>query len=209
MKKSFLSLLVLVLIFALSLSSCAGKSKSLEKCGNDVISLMDDMLRSDEYAENFGVANEHKEIVEKLRSGDYSSASAIYELSIPEESLTHGDFDFDDYSGDLKEHMRVSLYSSFVSQLNAKEGGSTQVVATSIFAASKSYVCKSLEDIAVYLYVFENGYPIVVVFTPGESGAIRAYGNFLLNEGVNTDDAEQIEESFSELGIRKVKAKKI
>lgn len=209
MKKTILSFTILLLVLALSLSSCAGKSMSLEECGNDVVSLMDDMLQSEEYAKSLAIANEHNEIVEKLRSGDYSSAAAIYELSIPEESLLHSDIDLDDFSGDLKEQMRFSLYSSFVTQLNAKEGGSSRVVASSIFSASKSFVSKGLDDIAVYLYVFENGYPIVVVFTPGESGAIRAHGNSLINDGIKTENSEQIEESLSKLGIRKVNAKKI
>ena len=235
MKKVFLLLTVLVLALALMLSSCSctgGKKdenaqkeqtkqteqneqneekneKTLEDFGAKIVSLMNDMITSESYANLYGLPSEYDATVEKLRGADYSSPSAIYRVSIPEESLTAAGIDLEKFSGDLKAYLENTLYTSFVSQINSKMGGISSVVVSSAYTASLSFAYDGLKTPEVYLYAFENGAPFIVVYKPGDSGAIVAIGSFLIVDGFKTDSAEQIAESFDSYGIRNVTVTKM
>ena len=230
MKKVFLLLAVLVLALALMLSSssCTGgkkdenaqneqtkqteqneqneekNEKTLEDCGAKIVSLMNDMITSESYANLYGLPSEYDATVEKLRGVDYSSPSAIYKLSISKESLTAGVMDLENFSGELKMYLENTLYTSFVSQINSKMGGINSVVVASSFTTSLSFAYDGLKSPEMYLYAFENGAPIIVVYKPGDSGAITAPGTFLIVDDFKTDSAEQIAESFDSFGVRDI-----
>lgn len=203
-KKNFLCIVISVLLI-ISLSSCGGSSKSLLEYGTEVISLMREMVENGEYAKFYNIPAAYDETVKALRNGDYSKASVVYELSVSASKLIGIDIDESELSDELYSYICSSSYISFSSLINQKSGSDALAV-SAIFSAQKTFACKDIEENKVYLYVFENGYPIVITFVPGEDGSVRAIGNFVINADFAVDDAEKIESSCESMGIAGVEA---
>lgn len=53
----------------------------------------------------------------------------------------------------------------------------------------------------IYLYTYENAFPVAVTFTVGEDGSVSASGIFVLYEEFTCGSAEEIEAFFSDLGV--------
>ena len=199
-------LIVVILIFVLlTIASCSNAGRTPEECGGAVAALMADMVMCDDYAELFNLPAAYDETIQKLRSGDYSKPSRIYQLTVPEEKLLG--LSISDISSDsLEDYLRSSACISLASAINQHSGVEALSV-SSAYAAQKTFLCPSVDHNCAYLYTFENGVPIVVFLLPSEDDSVRAIGYFLFNDALETDSAAHIEESITKMGIIGVKAK--
>ena len=210
MKRKISIGLLIGLLLMTMLTSCNETTKSLVECGEDVISLMAEMVDSESYGSLYNLPTAYDKTISNLRDGNYSKSSAIYELSIPEDELFESidtSIDKESFSEDLYKHICSSAYVSFSSRINQKGGVEAMSVSTA-FSAQKSFVNKEMDANKVYLYVFENGCPILITFVAGEDGSFRAIGYFIINDTFVTDDEHSIIESCEVLGINGVTVKK-
>ncbi|MBQ8440482.1 MAG: hypothetical protein IJX19_07465, partial [Clostridia bacterium] len=107
-RKLFAILLVCSLLMTL-FASCKSNADVFISYGEDVISLMAEMLENEEYASMYGLSDRYNDPLDKLRQGDYSKFSSVYELSIPEEELIEKlDIDEKDFSKDLYQYLCAS-----------------------------------------------------------------------------------------------------
>ena len=189
-----------------SLASCNKESVSLKECGEKIIPLMAEMLVSDAYKElyDFSLTDAHNEVIEIICKGDYSKASQVYELLIPEEILI-SEVAKGDYSEELYNYLYLSQSSSLATFIN-RHSGNEALIVSSIFSAQKIFANGNIDEIKTYLYVFENGNPILMIFTPGEDGAFRANGHFIINDNFVTDNESAIVKSCEDAGVRGVTA---
>ncbi|MBQ8441596.1 MAG: hypothetical protein IJX19_13110 [Clostridia bacterium] len=205
MKRKLFAILLVCSLLMTVFASCKTKSDALIEAGEDVISLMVEMLESEEYASMYGLSDRHSETLDKLRQGDYSKFSSVYELSIPEEELLEKlDIDEKDFSKDLYQYLCSSSYGSFASRVNM-EANVEAISVSSAFAAQKVFVDKKVDENKIYLFVFEKGCPIVVSFITEEDGAFRVSGQFIINDRFVTDDEDSIQESCKAFGFDNVK----
>lgn len=197
--------IAVVAVFALvcSLSSCKIADKPLEMAGGEVIALMKEMIASEEYEALYGLAESYSQTVSKLREGDYTEASAVYELDVPVGSMLSVEMNSDN----LEEYVTSAAYVSFASRVNQAAGVEALSVAAA-YSAQITFVNAEVKENTVYLYIFENGYPITVAFIPGEDGAVRAVGYFMLNDSLLVESSDDIENSLADLGVVGVKATK-
>ena len=205
-RKLFAVLLACVLLLTL-FTSCSGKSKSLTECGEDVISLMVEMLESEEYKSLYNFTSAYDDQVNRLREGNYSKSIAVYELLISEEELLDKTIDKDGLSKELHEYICSSAYVSFASRINQISGVEAMAIST-IFTAQKSYANKDIDTSRIYLFVFENGCPIAVTFVLDGNDLLRAVGRFIVNDKFITEDENSIKESCEAFGINDVTVKK-
>lgn len=186
-------------------------AKSLIECGQDVISLMDEMVDNEAYGSLYNLPTSCDEIKSNLRDGNYSESSAVYELSISADKLFKSldmDIDKDSFSEDLYKYVCASAYTSFATQVNAASGA--EAVSTSAtFTAQKCFVNDSVDANKIYLYVFENASPIAIAFVTEGDGSVRAIGQFIISNTFITDDEQSIIESCEALGIAGVTVKSI
>ncbi len=203
MKRIFVALIICVLLIA-SLVSCTKESVSLAECGEKVISLMAEMIVSDAYKEyySFSITDNQNAVINKIRAGDYSKASAVYELTIPKDVLTN-ELAKDDFSEELYNYLCLSQSSSLATAINRYSGNDTLVV-SSIFSAQKIFANGNINEIKTYLYIFEKGNPIIMTFTPGEDGSFRANGHFIINDEFLSDTEDNIAKSCENAGVRGV-----
>ena len=205
-RKLFAVLLACVLLLTL-FTSCSGKSKSLTECGEDVISLMVEMLESEEYKSLYNFTSAYDDQVNILREENYSKSIAVYELLVSEEELLDKTIDKDGLSKELYEYICSSAYVSFASRINQISGVEAMAIST-IFTAQKSYANKDIDTSRIYLFVFENGCPIAVTFVVDGNDLLRAVGRFIVNDKFITEDENSIKESCEAFGINDVTVKK-
>ena len=210
MKKVVFILLIGVLLMA-PLTSCEKPAKSLTACGLNVISLMDEMAKSEEYLSLYTIPgasyqDAYAEILGRLREGNYATPIAVYDLSIPDETLFEAlelRIDRQSLSQDLYRYVRSSAYASIASYINGRSGpnGSAAMTLSSVLAVQKQFANGNADENKIYLYVYEKGYPVTVSFDPCENGAFRAYGHFIISDAFVTDDEQSIKESCEALGL--------
>ena len=208
-RKIFIGLLIGLLLMTI-LTSCNETTKSLVECGEDVISLMAEMVDSENYRLLYNLPAAYDKTISNLRNGNYSKSSAVYELSISEDDLFESintNIDKESFSEDLYKNVCSSAYISFASLINQKGGVEAMSISTA-FSAQKSFVNKEMDANKVYLYVFENGCPILITYVAAEDGSFRAVGYFIINDTFVTDDEYSIIESCKASGINNVTVKK-
>ena len=209
MKK--ISIVVFVFLLTLAMTACGESHNShneeaLFNLGIEVTKTMQEMVYSDEYISLYAAIEFEDEIV-KFQATDYDSPIAVYSVEIPsaKDVLSKlGSENIDDYdklSDNLKEQLnhRVS-FSSIVSSINAQSGTNTMAL-SSLLTATKYGKDIELDKSIAYLYVFEKGTPIAVIFTkPG-----YANGQFLLLS--DSKSYENISEVFNKYSCKVDKIK--
>ena len=204
MKRAFF--VVFLFMFCMVLPACKTKEEqkdvmttSLLDAGSEIISLMDEMINNESYQEVMASSSDLESAFKMLAVGDYSKASAVYEIHIPDR--TYDNFISINQEGDVKNDMSEKLYTelkgrmtvSLANMINGRYNGASYLAASSIVSASKVFVNTELEESKVFLYTFETGFPIMISYVKGDGGAVTATGYFLMNEnlvGATKDDID-------------------
>lgn len=197
--------LIFFLVFTLLLCACgntASSEKSLYDQGLDIIALMDEAVRSDGYLDLFTSSDALRTTIQEITEGNYTAPSAVYSIRFPEDALFQfcGTSAPENLSESLLAYLNHRLLPAAVTQLNAT-GGVEKLSASSVCTISKAFVNSTLTEDILYLYTFETGFPISVVFTPGENGAVSATGTFLLLADFPCSSPEEIEAFFGEIPV--------
>ncbi len=195
--------LTAVLTSAAVLTGCAGSDKSLYEHGMDVVTDMYALASDSDYAEAMlGSANdEMAEIIEHISEGDNTAPTGVYEIGpaeeVLEELLDSADIKLTEEQEDI---IAARLHGSVASQINAGYGVAA-IAASSAFSGSKLFVTTEEVNGMMYLYVFEDAFPVLVTFVQGEDGATSASGTFLLGEGFDELDGKELTEQLSDIFI--------
>ena len=205
MNKKKSMLLVMMLLIALSGCAAPGNSgKSLYEHGMDVIALMEEMVDSSSYGSLMSGAAEIEQMRQTLAAGDYTAPQAVYEIEVPTlgDMLAYAESDAvtESFSDSLKKLLDNRSVASLVNLINSRNG--TAALATSsVYTAAKTFVNSETKESTIYLYTFQNGNPIAVVFTTGEDSTVTAAGTFLMADGFDAASVEQLQALFQEAGF--------
>lgn len=205
MNKKRMILLAMMLLIALS--GCAGlgnSGKSLYEHGMDVIALMEEMVDSSSYGSLMSGAAEIEQMRQALATGDYAAPQAVYEIEVPTmgDILAYAESEnvTESFSDSLKKLLDNRSAASLVNLINSRSG--TAALATSsVYTAAKTFVSSETKENTIYLYTFQNGNPIAVVFTTGEDSTVTATGTFLMADGLDAASVEQLQALFREAGF--------
>lgn len=200
-------IILLIMILLIALSGCAGPGnsrKSLYEHGMDVIALMEEMVGSSSYGSLMSSAAEIEQIRQTLADGDYAAPQTVYEIEFPTlgDILTYAESEVttESFSDSLNKLLDNRSASSLINLINSRSG--TAALATSsVYTASKTFVSSGTKESTIYLYTFQNGNPIAVVFTTGEDSTVTATGTFLMADGFDAASVEQLQALFREAGF--------
>lgn len=209
MKKVYTVMLALVM--AASLTACGEKAggisgeesgTSLYHHGQEVVSLLVEAARSEEYVQAHTSDPETAEILQTIGEGEYDTPKAVYSLIISDDALDEmiAMSGLDEASNELQENMRGRVLGSLATQVNAL-AGVNYLAATSVCTIGKTFVSDEAAENQIYFYTYENGNPIAVAFLFGEDGAVSASGTFVICEGFTFDSAEEVEEVFGKVEV--------
>ena len=182
---------------AMMLTSCAGGKSPVEH-GMEVVGLMDELVGNRDYLSALSGNSEVLEIAAELDAGSYETYRSVYRI-IPDadrirESLGLADVTMSD---GLRTYFDNGALASVITKINAAQG-LNETVAASVCTAGRKFVCKDITEHCIYLYTFENGTPIAVVFGKGDDGAVSASGYFILDEDADLRSLEDVQKLFEE-----------
>ncbi len=205
-KLAFLLALVMISVAIVSCSSYSSENY-LYSLGIEVAGTMKKLIRSDEYAEIYGIGDmeDIKSFAESLDLSGLDEPDDVYKVTLPEpEKLYESFFDGDDWD-ELDEVVRTQLENmmnaqSVISKINTQKSGTSAIVVASVYNTIVKDEKLSLEKPVTYLYVYESGTVIAVTF--GEHGT--AQGQFIF-----TDDPDEIDDEFEDFDceVEKLKIK--
>lgn len=205
MKKAIAVVLVLTLL--LGLAACgavqeAKNSKSLYAHGLDVIRMLSEMTRSENFIGIYTANSEIKDIILALGNHSYETPDAVYAITIPEDVLMGMAElrNLGEASEKLKFYLTQRVMASVVSQVNAMSGAQT-LAASSVCTVGKTFVSENASENVIYIYVYEGTAPAAVTFTLGEDQTVSASGTFIFYDGFICDSAEAIQTAFSDIPV--------
>ena len=194
----------LALVFFISLCACNSSnitdSKSLHEHGLDVIDVMVEMTRNNEYVDIYTGSTEIKTVVQKIAKGNFDKPKAVYKVSMQESDLlTMAQIsDVSGISKELTNTITQRVFATLVTQLNGF-AGVHNLAASSVCSAGKTFVSDEISTNHLYVYTYENAVPVAVTFTIGEDNTVSASGMFILYEDFTCNSAQEIKEFFSEM----------
>lgn len=175
--------------------------KTLYTHGMEVISLLQEMAKSEKYIDLLSGSGDIKSVLLEAGQGNYSQPKAVYRIKISETAvLSLMEIDLDGLSDTLQENLKSRIASIIFTQINAM-GGSQTLAASSLCTAGKTFVSSELEENEIYLYTYENAVPAAVTFTKGEDGTVSATGTFVLYEAFQEDPAASVTNLLGEFGV--------
>jgi hypothetical protein len=68
--------------------------------------------------------------------------------------------------------------------------GTAAIAASSLVKKTDLFVDASVTKSEVYVYIFDESYPVFVSFIPGENGAVSATGTYVIVDGLIGADAD-------------------
>lgn len=203
--KKVLSAFAVVVLPALvlSLSACGNnksntKTKSLYAQGLEIVQLMTEMTQ---YADVYTWSSEVQSVTQNIGNGDYTAPKAVYAISAADENVAAMAelmaMGLDRASEGLKSCFMQRVFSSFITQVNARSGADN-LAAASICTIEKTFVNENVNENVMYLYTYENAVPAVVIFLVGEDHAISASGVFVVYDEFTCGSADEIKSFFQD-----------
>ena len=183
---------VLLCTMFLMLSAC-NKTPDLYEKGIEITTIIGEMVNSEDYAQVMGLDANDK--IELVKAKDYDTPTRVYKISVPvvdayfEHLRTHAkNWDkspYDKLSDNLKEQIK-NRYSflTIVDHLNSIYNWDGLVL-SSAFMAYKKFD-GNISSSTVYLYTFETGTPIIVLFEPFGDKQFTAKGHFVFAEDLSS-----------------------
>ena len=205
MKKTIAFVLVLTIILGLAACGAANEakeSKSLYAHGLEVVSMLSEMTRSENFIGIYTANSEIKNIILALGESSYEQPDAVYAITVPEDTLT-GMAELSNLEGaseELKSYLMQRVMASLMSQINAMSGVE-YLAASSVCTVGKTFVSENASENVIYIYVYEGTAPVAVTFTLGEDHTVSATGIFIFYDGFTCGSAEEIQSVFSDIAV--------
>ncbi len=210
MKKSirntFIGLLIVIaLIMVPGLSACSeskdnADTKSFYAQGLEVIQLMSEMARTEEYLNSVGAGSSQIEVIQKIGTGDYSSPKAVYAISVTDDNLAAMTElnRLGNASEELRNYLMQRVFGSLMTVINGMSS-TVSVTASTVCSAGKTFVNQNAAEDVIYLYTYEDASSVAVTFIIGEEQTVSASGTFVLNDQFTCGSADEIKSFFSDV----------
>ena len=201
MKKLRLALLALCAV--LLLAGCAGnikiKEKSADSLANEVLSQLDEMYRNDNYIKVYFGEKTYDDIMNELRkTPDLSAPAKVYSIKLDNDLInTNIENAGQDLSDNLKKDIKKRLVGSIPNMRNSKKGAAYANLAGILNASCEGY-CPEIADFDVRLYVYENGYPVILIAQTDENGLTHFNACPLFEDNTNKTPGTEILEIMSD-----------
>lgn len=198
MKKGKIRKGICLICGCIVLSACTIEKEEdsaiLYKKGLEVIQKMDQMAECKEYIELVASVSQLEDMIEEIGEKDYTKPDAVYQITISEEAMQTVLSLASETDLKLPEEILPDMYRRFLAavpaSLNSMEGTAALAV-TSMLMTDTDFLYKDLTERTMYLYLYQNAYPVIVLFLPMDQGIVRAQGQFILNERFVWDLSEE------------------
>ena len=183
MKRVICALLAVLMLASFAGCGKAENSKSPCAQGIEVITMMTEMSENEQYLDALSGSQELKNQVLHIGTKTPEAPEIVYEVKVDEDAVLQmlNLSDLEGFSEDLQNNLRSRIYSMIASQINATEGV-TALAASSACTASKAFLNDQMSDNTLFLYLYEDGAPVLVSFTTNGDGIVSVTGSFLFKD---------------------------
>lgn len=204
MKNRIMSLLaVAVIAVSLTITGCSASQptvnngKTLYDHGLELVSIIEEMAESEEYIAVYTGSPRISDVISDFGDGDYSSPSKVYRLEPAAEIIAEyaHSAELSGMSDKVKDMVFAKTIAALATQANAVDGAEN-LAATTVCTAGKTFVNSEISDPVIYVYVYDNGYPVAVTFTAGENSTVSASAMFISCSIFDTSSVQAIDEFF-------------
>lgn len=209
MKKVFCVICCVVFLFPLLYGCGKSGDNVLIDAGLQAAGRMKEMVCCDEYRNIVSptvLPEGYNSYVDVIKKQDTSKAD-VYELTVDVESALNQVFT-SDYEGqnldklpdNLKDRICKMAYVSLVSSINIKNSDYdySLIAFTNVYNDGGSMIYKTLDKTRFFIYVFDDGFPVIVRFTPEEDDIVNYTSSYLYADCKNIKDSQTL---LSETGF--------
>lgn len=205
MKKVVNILAATALAGTLLLSSGCGSvknEKSLYAQGVKVITLMKEMTQNEDYLNASAGSAVLKSRLSDAAAEEIGKPKTVYQISIKENDLIQmlEAEEIKTASEELRGFITSASYAAVASQINAA-GGPEDLAAAAACKASETFISTNFTGNVLYLYLYENGAPVMVSFTSGPEHIVTATGTFILTDEFAPESKEEVASYFGTLPV--------
>lgn len=202
MKKWLIKIICGLLSLNFIVLCACNNTPDLYQKGVEITTIMGEMIESELYVEI--MCPSHVDLT-LVKAKDYDTPTRVYKISVPSydtiiQKMVTDETKIDDFNelpDNLKEQIENKFSFPVITNLINSKSGSNGFVISSTFIARNTYNGKIPSSVA-YLYTFETGKPIVVLFAPFGDKQFTASGNFIFAE--NLSSLSEVRELFEPFG---------
>lgn len=213
--------IVFMMMFIVLFSACGNKdnnalsnNSSFYDKGQEMILTMHELVCDEGYIEAMGAMDDLRGIIDTIGGMDYSSPSHVYRVSNMDEVLPNVMLMSEVYTNDMSDSVETvikkKLVASIATQITAMYTGTFAVAVQSIFVVDTSFVNTLAKDMELYIYTYDDAYPVVASFIPEGDGAVSARVSYVIVDDLIGADNETISKNvmFSMYNIKLEEIKK-
>ena len=134
----------------------------------------------------------------QMDAARYKTADAVFLLDA---TVPTSDGTTDGLSEELQELYRIQSAVGLSGYLSLNAGAdSDRISLSAMLTATELFTCEGIRENTVfhYLYVFQEGLPIIVTYRTGRDGAVWASGKLLYDKGLNLTSAAELKAYMEE-----------
>lgn len=214
-------IVLMMTIFIVLFSACGNKdnntlsnNSSFYDKGQEIALTMHELVCDEGYIQAVGAMDDVREIIDKIGGMDYSSPAHVYRVSNIDEVIPNVMLMSEVYSHGMSDsvetEMKKKLVKSIANQITAMRTGAMALAAQSMFVVDTSFVNTSAKNMELYIYTYDNAYPVFAAFIPEGDGAVSARVSYVIVDDMIGADGEAISKDvlFSMYNIKLEEIKK-
>lgn len=211
----------MMMMFIVLFSACGNKdnnvlnnNSSFYDKGQEMILTMHELVCDEGYIEAMGAMDDLRGIIDTIGGMDYSSPAHVYRVSNMDEVLPNVMLMSEVYVGGMSESvemvMQKKLVGSIATRITAMYTGTFAVAVQSMFVVDTSFVNTLAKDMELYIYTYDDAYPVIASFIPEGDGAVSARVSYVIVDDLIGADSETISKDvmFSMYNIKLEEIKK-
>ncbi len=211
----------MMMLFIVLSSACGNKDNNVLSSntsfydkGQEMILTMHELVCDEGYIKAMGAMDDLREIIDTIGGMDYSSPVHVYRVSNMDEVLPNVMLLLEVYIGDMSDSVETvikkKLAVSIATRITAMYTGTSALAVQSMFVVDTSFVNTSAKDMELYIYTYDDAYPVFASFIPEGDGAVSAAVSYVIVDDMIGADGETISKNvmFSMCNIKLEEIKK-
>lgn len=182
--------------------------------GQEMILTMHELVCDENYIKATGAMDDVRKIIDTIGGMDYSLPAHVYRVSNMDEVLPNVMLMAEVYTGGMSESvetvMKKKLAGNIAMQITGMRTGTMAIAAQSMFVIDTSFVNTLAKDMELYIYTYDDAYPVFAAFIPEGDGAVSARVSYVIVDDMIGADGETISKDvmFSMYNIKLEEIKK-
>ena len=187
-------------------AGATAQTTSLKERGEEVLELLLEKVQNEDYNKMLSMTSslQNSDYYQKLKNASYDKLKHVYEVEFADElynlyitTYAKAGVIWDNMSAELQDNLRDQILDSYVTLINSHFTKLEAVALGSMFSTADFYVDANFSHKReMMIYVFEDGYPIVVTFSGKTDGAVSAKANILFADEFDYETVEEVKDAL-------------